>query len=596
MRKKLFLLLFLLGIFLAGLMLPSVRVIADSSDPCTDPSQMTNLTYEKAGDCISQLTGIMQQIGAANKTNEAQLANLQARVKALQVSINAALVKQNQLEQDIKDRSDKVAASYIVLAAKVREMYMKLRSEPLWVELLRYKNLGEAQRDLVYRQETSDMDKQIIVNLSNEITQLNTDKKNVEARRASLTNLQAELDKQSTFLAGEVKKANDYQAVLSAQISALSARQQQILAEKQGTFQTTVGDVPLADDYNASIEGFRNSAPSGDFAVFSFGAPHFKGLSQYGAWGRAKSGQDYQTILKAYYGDVRIENVDTGGSIQTSSGSMPFEDKYLMGIAEMPSSWTDNDSAALKAQAIAARSYALAYVGWRMGDRSMKSSICTSENCQVWSSSKSSNPPDAWKNAVESTRGQILVSNSSNEVVNAWYASTSGGYQESYSSLGHTTPAFWDTKNGRNGWTSDAYEKIAGSPWFYKAWYKNRSGDDCGRNNPWLTPAELADVLNAWKVVSNTTDDRVSPIGSCWGGNPYSVDELRSKAAGYGGGYSQVDSVSVSYSDGGYTSSVHFSTDKGGVDVSGSDFKKAFNLRAPGRVSLKSGLFNIEQK
>jgi len=104
----------------------------------------------------------------------------------------------------------------------------------------------------------------------------------------------------------------------------------------------------------------------------------------------------------------------------------------------------------------------------------------------------------------------------------------------------------------------------------------------------------MADILNAWVVLKSGSDDRVSPVGSCWGGNPYSLSELKSKAGG--SGYSSVTGVSVSYSDGGYTSNVHFETDRGGVDISGADFKKIFNLRAPGRISLKSGLFNIEKK
>ena len=106
----------------------------------------------------------------------------------------------------------------------------------------------------------------------------------------------------------------------------------------------------------------------------------------------------------------------------------------------------------------------------------------------------------------------------------------------------------------------------------------------------------MADILNAWVVLKNGSDDRVAPIGGCWGGNPYSLSELKAKADEKGGGYARVTGVSVSYSDGGFTSNVHFDTDRGSVDIAGSDFKNMFNLRAPGRISLKSGLFNIEKK
>jgi hypothetical protein len=199
---------------------------------------------------------------------------------------------------------------------------------------------------------------------------------------------------------------------------------------------------------------------------------------------------------------------------------------------------------------------------------------------------------------VANTRGKILVSNKTGEIISTWYASTSGGYQESYTTLGHTTPAFWDTKNGRDGWTSEAYEKIAGSPWFYKGWYKSRSGDSCGRSHPWLSGEEMADILNAWVVLvkNGQSDERVVASGPCWGGNPYSINELYNKANSLGGGYLSVNSVSVVYANNGVTAEVRFETNRGSVVIKGSEFKKAFNLRAPGRIALKSGLFNIERK
>jgi hypothetical protein len=178
------------------------------------------------------------------------------------------------------------------------------------------------------------------------------------------------------------------------------------------------------------------------------------------------------------------------------------------------------------------------------------------------------------------------------------YASTAGGYIDPYTdsaSTGHTTPGFWDTKNGREGWTSQAYEKIAGSPWFYKAWYRSRGGDSCGRSHPWLTQEEMADILNAWRVLQQSGDNRVSPLGGCWGGSPYSISEMRDKANGAGGAITSISNVSVEYSNSGVTSKVKISSNVGDVSLSGADFKKIFNLRAPGRISVKSGLFIVEK-
>ena len=102
----------------------------------------------------------------------------------------------------------------------------------------------------------------------------------------------------------------------------------------------------------------------------------------------------------------------------------------------------------------------------------------------------------------------------------------------------------------------------------------------------------MADILNGWKVLYRGGGDvsRVSPVGSCWGGSPYSVSDLTGI-----GGFTSVSSVSVIYSNSGSTQSVSFSTNKGSVSMSGDELKKAFNLRAPGYLGLKSSLFNIEK-
>lgn len=424
-------------------------------------------------------------------------------------------------------------------------------------------------------------------------------KKRLASKQKKLAALRAQLDKQADFFAKEIKGAKAYQAMLKDKITELSLRQKQLLAAKTGLFSTSVGDVPLSGDPYARVDydpGFRPA-----FAAFSFGAPHQKGMSQYGAYGRSKKGQNYEQILKAYYGNVRIETVNTNFNISTDQGVKSFEDNYLKGIAEMPTKWADDGGyEALKAQAIAARSYALAYTGWKMSDRKPKKSICTSENCQVYRSSKAVNP-GRWGDAVNETRGKILVGNDSNEVVNAWYASTSGGYQKSYSSLGHSTPGFWDTECGNQGcWTSQAYEQIAGSPWFYKGWYKTRGGKACGRSHPWLTQDEMADIVNAAIVLTNNQGDKphIYQLDGCFGSNPdvWDKNRMRQEADKYGGAVSQINSVKVTYSTGGYTNQVTFSTDKGDKTFDGSLFKLIFNLRAPGAIHIKSRLYNIEKK
>lgn len=549
----------------------------------------TNLPLDQIGMCIEELNKQLGLSRAATAPLESEIKRLDASIKSLQNQINAAAAKQKQLEREVAEREEKVAEHYVLFGKKIRELYKSLRGSSLLVQILSSVGSGKLNREIAYQGTASDVDKQLILGLSNEIVSLEKDKKRLGEQKVKLASLQENLDKQVSFFKKEVATAKSYQQDLSGKIAALSARQQEILGEKQGTFQTTVGDVPLADDPNSRPDYNPGFSPA--FAAFSFGAPHFKGMSQYGAFGRAKAGQNVEQILKAYYGEgITIrKDYPTDTKIKVSGyGTFDIE-SYARRIYEMPGSWGDEGGMeALKAQAVAARSYALAYT-----DEGRGGSICTTEACQVF---KNAEKGGKWNEAVEATRGWVLVANG--KPLSAWYASTSGGYQFSYSSNGYSTPGMWDTAAGRGGWTNQAFEKTAGSPWFYKGWYKSRSGANCGRSHPWLNGEEMADVLNAWTVLvkNGQADDRIVPLGGCSGGNPYSISELRDKAVGMGGGYSNVTGVSVSYSDGGYTANVHFDTNKGGIDMSGDDFKKAFNLRAPGWISLKSRLFNIERK
>ncbi len=549
---------------------------------------------------LSDLKNAYEMSVAATTPLESEVEKLSQRLVNIQASIRKAESDLDQLEASIFDREVDLEFQLTLLEERVKSWYISRHYyTPMAIFLSWNGEVGSLTRKLVYQQAATNQDKNVILSVSQQILDLQKDKQQVESDRQRLEALKAEADKQATFLKGEISKAKAYQADLTTQIAELTARQQELLAEKTGTFTTSVGDVPLADDPASRPDYNPGFSPA--FAAFSFGAPHFKGMSQYGARGRARSGQNEEQIIKAYYGDVRIETRgDLPASISTSVGTLPLEDNYLMGIAEMPSDWGENNLAALKAQAIAARSYALAYIGWRIGGGG-GGSICVTENCQVYRSSKASSPPDNWRRAVQETRGKIIVSNSSGQIVNAWYAASSGGYQESYTSLGHTTPGFWDTSCGNQGcWTGEAYEKKGESPWFYKGWYKSRSGTTCGRSHPWLNEDEFADIVNALIVHKQNPGalGHLSQVDGCLGGVPdtWSKDQVRQEATKFGGPVSHISEVKVNYSNNGLTNRVYVTTDKGTFDFDGQDFKLIFNLRAPGVIHLKSGLFNIEKK
>lgn len=533
---------------------------------------------------INDLTTQLNQSVAATKPLESQLTTMKTQIDGIKNRVDGIdrdlVVKKKKIDDGYKS----LEAKQVVLNQTIRDYYIKsYYNSPLLI-LLSSDSASEVTQVLAYQRAQANQDKSIITGIVLSISGLEEQREQLKQEQTRLVAIRQNLDAQSKKLDEVILGAKSYQKELSGKIAALSARQQEIVNSRSGGFTATIGDSDLADDYNASIKGFRESAPGGSFAMFSFGAhTHRKGMSQYGARGRAQSGQDAKAILKAYYGKEPVSK-DTGGSIKVSGyGEIDFEGKYLMGIAEMPSTWHPE---ALKAQAIAARTYAYRY-------KQDGKEICTNEACQVYNDGKASSPPDAWKQAVEQTKGQVL------EDVTTYYASTHGGY---------ASPIGWDTTDGSGGgnFTDKAYDKIGGSPWLYKAWYTkgySSSSDKCGRSNPWLNSTEMADIINAIITLNNggsgEETGRITPVTtSCWGGNPYSMDELRSVSSKYGGGVSSVSGVSVSQGDGS-TNEVVFQTDKGEKRFSGSSFKQAFNLRAPGYLSIpQSGFafFNIEKK
>ncbi len=535
---------------------------------------------------LEELNNALESSKKATSTNEQELINLNTQLNGLKDQVANIELEIEDKEKDIAEGDKKLKQQKNLLDQRIASYYKnKGKVTDGILQLLVTDNLTLFLKQFTYQQTLLNDDRNTIVRIVTLVKDLEEKKETLEDEKERLEPIKEQIAKQSDFLSGEVASAKEYQGKLQGEIASLSSRQQEILNARSGSFTANIGDSEMADDYNASIKGFRESAPSGYFGVFAFGAhTHRKGMSQYGARGRAQSGQDFKTILKAYYGKEPVGK-DTGGSIKVSGyGEIDFETTYLYGIAEMPSSW---HSEALKAQAVAARTYAYRY-------KVQGTEICTTESCQVFRKDKSDNPPQEWKDAVDQTKGQVL------EDVVTYYASTHGVYV--------ATPGIWDTTDGGGGgnFVDKSYEKIGGSPWVYKAWYTQGysiSSDKCGRSNPWLSPSEMADIINAAMVMSRSGSGadtgRVTPTTtSCQPGNPYSQDELRQVSDSYGGGVGTVTGVSVSQGNG-TTNEVIFQTDKGEKRLSGADFKQGFNLRAPGYLAIPQyqfAFFNIERK
>lgn len=538
-----------------------------------------------------ELEKLLQLSAEATTPLEKEVQSIDARIKKARAGIVTAQNQAKEVAADIDERETNLAIQYKLFSKRVANRYKRQAWDSPLLIFLSNNDSAAVTRDLTYRHSVEQQDNRIIREMGSEIRSLEEEKVKLEDTQKRLAALQKDLDKQAEFFRKEIQEAKAYQQQLAGQIAELSARQQQIINARSGSTTTSVGDVPGADDITASI-AYKSQAPADSFAVFSFGAfTHRNGMSQYGAKARADAGQSVEEILKAYYPNAELKkDYPVPDTIEVQGhGRMSFEGSYLKGIAEMPTSWNIN---AQKAQAIAARTYAVRYTNG--GTKP----ICTTESCQVY------RPGDRgaeWSKAVEETRGWVLVQDGA--PASTQYASTHGGY---------TNTAGWDTedKSGNGEWSSKAWESKANSPWFYKAWYTQAysvRSDKCGRSHPWLSQEEFSDIINAWIVRKNPNGadvNRIVPVtinrcGVGGGGDPYSMEELRNLANGSGGAVTRVNSVSVSHTGSGQTATVILETNRGRIEIPGSEFKTTFNLRAPGYMAIPQksfAFFNVEHK
>ncbi|MGI5828519.1 MAG: SpoIID/LytB domain-containing protein, partial [Patescibacteria group bacterium] len=324
------------------------------------------------------------------------------------------------------------------------------------------------------------------------------------------------------------------------------------------------------------------------FAFFTFGIPHRVGMSQYGANGRANAGQNHEDILRAYFNNISFETKSARIKVE-GFGEMDLEE-YMLGIYEMPNSFHIE---ALKAQVVAARSYALAYTN------NGAKEICTTQACQVY---KGGNKGGAWEQAVRETAGKVMVADG--QVITAWYASTAGGYTFPNDAVWGGSRRSW-TKNLQDG--SGAYNSFQDvinnaydrdSPCMYAAQgWRNEYG-----KSAWLKASELADIVNVILLAKKDSStqkhlsqtDKPNPDGEETWDSERVKRELQSRGEKP---FNNISSVSVSADFGqGRATSVSFSGDRDSVSFSADEFRNYFNLRAPANIQIVGPLFNVERR
>ncbi len=574
----------LLTIFIFILILINSKIIL--ADECVSDN-VNSFDLDKTSNCINQLNGVWGLISKANQTNKSTLLDLQKRVNALKNQLEALSNQLDKKEKEINKRNNEFDLEYAKLSKAVRSFYIQ-NYYPATLTII----LGSNNALDIFRLEgmysyLSRKNRNAIIDLVMTLGDLQKEKVQLSEALSQTDVLKKQVDEKANFLAGEVAKASAYEQKLQTQIAKLSARQQDILTQRLANLNISRSAASIGR-CDSDLTNGRDPGFSPKFGVFTYGVPNRVGLNQYGAYGRAKAGQNYDQILRAYYNFDDYQTFDGGTQINVEGyGSFSIDD-YVKRIYEVPGDWP---AEVLKAQAIAARSYGLTV-------QRERGSICTTESCQVF---KPDPKGGAWDQAVNDTAGKVMVQGGNS--IKAWFSSTHGGYVFSSGEIGWNNTSWTkhaQDASGNIGSFSDlqnnSYDKE--SPWFYCDWGSRAEYN----KTAWLKPDELADIVNVIILAehdSSIQEHLYQTDNPPSGTDTWSADRVKEemRRRNISPVFNNIDSVSVSADwGGGRTTSVNVSGDGGSKNFDGAEFKNFFNLRAPATIQIVGPLFNVEKR
>lgn len=548
----------------------------------------------------------LELLKQATDIDQAEYDNLQKQLDGIKIQVGALENEIIKKEKEVKEGEKALSYQKNLLNERARSYYKNIEKNTFsLINLLVSDNLSESLKNFFYQKKIVDEDRKTIIKVVMYIKDLEDKKESLVQEKKQLAAIKIEIDKQAEFLSGEISTAKEHQSELSSKIAQLSQAQQSLVSQRQAALN-------LPRSAGTSVSGCvddrdRDPGFSPRFAFYTYGSTHRVGMNQYGAYGRAKAGQNYQDILNVYYNNVRFEcrNFSNNNIKVQGYGEINIYD-YLKGLGEMPESWGNSGGyEALKAQVVAAASFAHSHTNGGSGE------ICTSESCQVYIGY---NKGGRWENAVDDIKGEcgddvkVMVSNDTNEVIKAWYASTHGGYMwtsgEIWGGDKPWTKHAQDTTSSANNFSElneRAWDKE--SPWFYCDW--GHRGEY--NNTAWLKSDEVADIANVILLVRKNpgvacfvyqTDKAPPPPDSnkgCPETDNWSAEKVKQELGP--SAFNSVNSVSVSVDFGyGKTNGITINGDAGSQNFDGDEFKNYFNVRAPANIQIVGPLYNVEKQ
>jgi SpoIID/LytB domain protein len=203
-----------------------------------------------------------------------------------------------------------------------------------------------------------------------------------------------------------------------------------------------VGEIPAGDEWTIRVhlKKYRVLDAAGDrVGGKDWGGPANDLFATYEPDGaRVHVPEGGATYNRGY---LEFNLYQCGGASCVMRLILPVEPQgYLYGLSEVPSSWPQ---AALRAQAVAARTYAFAKADATQHRKPCNCALYDSSLDQVYTgwNKESGVDGDLWVGAVDDTDDKVVVYQG--DVITAFYASSSGGYTENNENVWGGTPITW---------------------------------------------------------------------------------------------------------------------------------------------------------
>ncbi|MCR4312735.1 MAG: hypothetical protein NUV58_00615, partial [Candidatus Roizmanbacteria bacterium] len=248
---------------------------------------------EDIGKAISSLNKDLQNKEVNYQTLNTKLNGIKNRIGNLEIEIEKK-------EIEVKKGEEALSYQKNLLNERARSYYKNVnKNSTLFLSALVADDLSASLRKIFYQKSIVDEDKRTIIKIVLYVKNLEEIKKNLEAEKIGLAKLKIEVDQQSEIIAKEINSTRQ-------EIATLTTRQQQLIASRIAGLnlsRSAASPIECVDDRNLD-PGFGSG-----FAFYTYGIPHRVGLNQYGAKGRADSGQNYEDILRAYYSFENFQDV-----------------------------------------------------------------------------------------------------------------------------------------------------------------------------------------------------------------------------------------------------------------------------------------------